>query len=635
MLKTPLKGAFVIALMLIVSAAPNAAPRGIATLIAELNALDTPNYTGGLPRRHRALAEEIRTVLLPQFPVIACPGADPQVSIIGYDPDTDALKDTEKPIDPNLAALLKAFDHQRQEVRDAAAYTIGLLGPAANAAAPALGKRFAAREGKGNWHNDAYGKVVCENIVPADFRMVIPDALLPPQEPWQDFLRKAAVLMATLYLDPDIEYPPGMMEYAYTNYAIAFGDNAADAVPLLAKILDSDKLSLQKHREAAGALSRMEPRIAQPALPALLRHTNTADDTLLNAVTEALIRAKHPAVIPLLIQRADREYLPWSWRPAFCTFGPGAISAEDTLLALAKRDGVWPWIQREAYRALGCVGSRKALPVLIAGIAIPDWQTQGSIAIALGQIPNPGDGAIAALEKLTQHWSSRVRSAAENALVKHGRRPAPPKQADDAQYVEALDVESLGGGTPINHGLPWCDDRGKYSIDGKSWFRIKWRKRTQEPVPNGFPGHKGPIVRGTRAFLRVGNGWLYGADFGHYGGLFQHVSDAGNVSELDEPWHNATQGFWQSGDKIYAFGYQLLKSGESGALFTVTRNAEGIWKGKRIAALPSIVEASAIGPNGEILATDGANTYAWTGDVVPLKCEKTHKGSYFDRRDKR
>lgn len=632
MLKRSLRCAFVVALMLIAPVAPNAAPRDIATLIAELNALDTATYTGGLPHRHRALAQDIRTAMSAQFPTIACPEPSWD-SIAGI--EKDANKPASKPIDGNLALLLKAFDHPRQEVRDTAAYTIGLLGPAAMDAAPKLSDRFATWKGKGNWHNDAYGKVVCRNIGPADFRTVIPDALLPPEDPWLEFLRKSAVLIATLYLDPDIEYPPDMMGHAYRNYAFSFGDKATNAVPLLAQILDSDNLSLQKRREAAFALSQLEPDIAKPALPALLRRVGTTDQTMRDAITEALVRAKHPAAIPLLIERVEREYLGWAWRHALCSFGPAAISAEDALIALGQREGVWPWTQREAYRALGCIGSRKAVPVLITALAIPDWQTQGSIAIALGQIPNPGGEAIAALEKLAHHWSSRVRSAAENALVKHARRPAPPKQVDDAERIEALDVDSFNGGTPIDHGLPWCDERGKYSIDGQSWFRVKWNKRTQEPIPKGFPKDVGAIFRGTRAFLRVEDGWLYGADFGHYGGLFQHVSDAGKVSELDETWHNATHGFVRDNDRILAFGYQLLKSGESGALFVVARNADGAWKAKRIAALPSPANASAKGPNGELLFTDGPNTYAWINDVVPLQCEKTHKGSFFKNNDTR
>lgn len=633
MLRTSLRAALVGALMLAASGAPSAAPRDIATLFAALNALDTPHYTGGLSRRHRALAEDIRTALSPQFPTIACPKPDwSQGTLIGLDKHADDLKDTGKPIDPNLAQLLNAFDHQRQEVRDTAAYTIGLLGPAAIDAAPALARRFASWDGKGNWHNDAYGKVICQNIGAADFREVIPDALLPPEEPWNDFLRKSAALMATLYLDPEIEYPPDMMGYAYGNYALAHGDAAKDAVPLLAQILDSDKLSLQKQREAAEALSRLEPDVAKPALPALLRRANAPDPDIRYKVGESLIRAKHSAAIPLIIERVQNGYIHWSWRHPLCAFGPAAIAAEDALLKLARGDGTWPSQQREAYRALGCIGSRTALPTLLTGLALPDWQTQGSVAIALGLIANPGDEAIAALEKLAaRHWSNRVRSAAENALVKHGRRPAPPKPADDTALVEAMDVDSFNGATPIDHGLPWCDERGKYSIDGRSWFRVKWNKRTQAPVPKGFPIQI--ANHGTRAFLRVDDGWLYGADFGHYGGLFQHVSDDGKVAELDEPWHNATQGFVRDGDRILAFGFQSMKSGEGGALFTVARTSEGAWKAKRIASLPSPANASAKGPGGELLFTDGPNTYAWTNDVVPLKCEKTHRGSFFDRDD--
>jgi hypothetical protein len=632
MLKLWLRCALVVALTLIASDAPTAAPRDIATLISELNALNTPNYTGGLPRRNRALAEEIRSAMTPQFPPAACPPNDwREGTLIGLDDDAVERNRTTTAIDPGLAQLLKAFDYERQEVRDTAAYTIGLLGPSAKDAAHALAQRFASREGKGNWHNDAYGKVTCQRIGAADFRKVIPDALLPPQEPWDSFLRKAAVLMARLYLDPDIEYPPDMMGHAYGNYAIA--NHATDAVPLLAQILDNDRLSLQKQIEAADALRNLDPEMAKPALPALLRKVDTASPALRFSVTEALIRANHPAVIPLLIKRVEDGYDHWSWKQALCDFGPAALAAEDALLNHARRAGIWPSDQRAAYRVLGCIGSRKAVPVLIAALTFPDWETQGAIAIALGQISDPGAEAIDALERLASHWSRRVRSAAENALAKHGRRPRPP-EIPGVERVEELDVVTIGDAGAVDHGLPWCDDSGKYSIDGRSWFRVRWMKRARAAIPKGFP--KDLPDFGTRQFVRVADGWLYGADFGHYGGRFQHISNAGKVTELDETWHNATQGFVQDGKTILAYGLQLLKSGDGGVLFDVARTPDGVWRSTRIATLPSPADAQAKAPSGEILLTDGANTYALIdNEVVPLKCEKTHPGSYFKQNDTR
>lgn len=607
-------------------------PRDTATLFAELNALATANYTGGLPRRNRALAEEIRAAMMPQFPVIECRSPDwRDGTLISPGEDTRPADLPAGKIDANLWQLLSAFNHERQEVRDTAAYAIGLLGPSAVDARPALHNRFASWTGKGNWHNDAYAKVTCQSIGIADFREVIPDALLPPQEPWQDFLRKAPVLMAKLYLDPGIEYPPGMMGYAYTNHAIP--DYAADAVPLLAQVLDDDRLSVQKHIEAAEALQTLEPEMAKPALAALLRRADAADPALRHYVAEALIKANHDAAIPLLIERVEAGYLHWGWRQAICRFGTRALAAEDALLEMTIRDGEWPTNVREAYRALGCIGSRKAIPAMIAALSFPDWETRGAIAIALGGIANPGTEAITALEDLAaRHWSKLVRISAENALIKLGRRPPRP-DASAGDYVEPMDVVRLhwSSSSPVDHGLPWCNPAGKYSIDGHAWFRIKWDTRKRAPIPKGFP-IKVPDW-GTRQFVRVADGWLYGADFGHEGGQFQHISDAGKVSELDQTWHNTSQGFLREDTAILAFGAQVLKSGEGGVLFNVARNADGAWRAVRIATLPSPAHAQSRGPKGEILLSDGPNQYAVSArEIVPLKCDKTFPGGFFERR---
>jgi hypothetical protein len=635
MLKSWLRAALIAALMLVVCGAPSAAPRDSATLIAELNALNTANYTGGLPRRNRALAEEIRAAMLPQFPAVECPPHDwRDGTLIAGDDDTRALDRPAGKIDANLAELLSAFNHERQEVRDTASYAIGLLGPSAVDARPALRSRFGGWKGKGNWHNDAYAKVTCQSIGPADFRKVIPDALLPPQAPWTDFLRKATVLLAKLYLDPDVEYPPDMMGNAYSSYS--FPDNAADAVPLLAQVLDDDRLSLPKHIEAAAALQTLTPEMAMPALPSLLHHARAADPTLRHYVAEALIKAKHDAAIPLLIERVEAGAIHWSWRHPLCAFGARALVAEDALLDRTRREREWPTNVRAAYRVLGCIGSRKSVPTLAAGLAFPDWETRGEIAIALGNIPDPGAEAIAALETLAaRHWSKLVRTSAENALMKLGQR-APRPEVNATDYVEPLDVMRLPWSSvaPVDHGLPWCNPAGKYSIDGRTWFRIKWERRKGAALPKAFPV-KLPEW-GTRQFVRVEDGWLYGADFGHEGGRFQHISDAGKVSELDETWHNATQGFVHDGGAILAYGYQILKSGDGGVLFNVARNTDGVWRAARIATLPSPAHERAKGPNGEILLSDTPNQYAVIErEIVPLKCEKVFKGSFFDRNNAR
>lgn len=603
----------------------------LATLFAALNALDTPNYTGGLPRRNRALAAQIRAAMATEFPEIVCEPAEGAAgTLLGFTDEAAERGDLPKNLNPNLAHLLKAFEHERQEVRDTAAYTIGLLGPSATDLEPALRKRLAVVRSdqrlKGNWHNDAYAKVTCQSVAAADFRQVIPDAMLPPLEPWRDFLRQAAVLMATLYLAEDVEYPPDMMGSAYNSYALA--SEAGPAVALLARILESDRLSIQKQAEAATALRTIEPELAKPALPALLRHTGTTDPQLRFAVTEALVRMKHEAAIPLLVRRVEEQWWHFSWERELCQYGSSAIAAEPALLDLLHREGAWPTNMRSAAIVLGCIGSRRSIPELLSLLALPDWETQEVVAAVLGRLGDARSDVTTALEQLaTAHWSKRVRIAAERGLKKLTGR-----FVDDGR-LERFEVVSVSWSPqPIDHGLPWCDERGKYSIDGQRWFNVAWTKLGRAPVPRGFK--RAVTNHGTRHFLRVGDGWLYAADLGHYGGELEHVADDGRVTPLSAPWHTAGGGFVYDRKAILAFGSQVLISGEGGVLFDVARKTDGIWMATRVAALPSgATNAYAFGPHGEVLLGDEANQYAVVArQVVPLKCERTHKGSYFDKR---
>ncbi len=621
-----------LAWFLVGTPAPNGAPADLAALFDKLNALSTANYSGGLPRRNRALAAQIRSALTQQFPQIPCEQVgDGEGTLVGFADDAGDERKVPEDLDPNLARLLKAFEHDRQEVRDTAAYTIGLIGPAAKSLESALRKRFAVMDSslrvKGNWHNDAYAKVTCQSVVAADFRQVIPDAMLPPLEPWENFLGQAATLMATLYLDENIEYPPGMMSHAYSSYGMAH--KADPAVPLLARILENDRLSVQKQFEAATALGALEADVAKPALPALLRHTSTKDPQLRFAVTEALVRSKHSAAIPLLIERVELRWDHYAWERALCQYGTLALPAEDALLNLVRVQDGWPTDVRSAALVLGCIGSKKSIPGLLSLLPFPDWQTQEVVAAVLGRLGDSKPEVVAALEKLAKaHWSKRVRTTAERALEKLAGRFV------DNGSLESFEVFELRWSPqPIDHGLPWCDDRGRFSIDGRGWFNVTWTKLNGK-VPKGFKRKAAEI--GTRHFLRVDDGWLYAANYGHEGGEFEHVSDDGRVTELSAAWHTSGGGFVREGDAILGFGSQILISGEGGVLFDVARRSDGVWKATRIAALPSgATSAFAAGPNGEVLLSDEANKYAVIArQVVPLKCTRVHKGNFFDERNR-
>ena len=287
---------------------------------------------------------------------------------------------------------------------------------------------------------------------------------------------------------------------------------------------------------------------------------------------------------------------------------------------------------REATRALGCIGSQNALPLLTARLTAPDWEANVAAATAIGQIGGAPPDTIAILERLSEHhWSVKVRNAADDALAAlRGTSNQSPAKSQKGK----IETITIGGPpSPVDHGLPWCDDRGRYSIDGKSWFFVKWIKPTPEKLPDGLPAKNVPLQGlGTQTFLHVGDGWLFGSDGFEDEGFLGHASQNFPFQELDQQ-HASILGIVEVKGRYLAFGFELLKSSDrAGSLFELTRAADGSWHADRVLALPSAPTVYAFSPGGQLLLSDVPNDYAVIGnDVVPLKCERTFPKSYFDQ----
>jgi len=594
--------------------------RGEAPLDA-LATLDTPNYTGGLTRQARAVAERIHAAMAPRY-TATCGSSRPEDGVLIGKLDDMAAAAPHIPDDPDLAALIRSLDSPRAETRDVVAYTIGLLGPSAKAAEPALEKRFGGSVG--GWINFAYGAVSCQNVVAADFRRTLAPSLLPPEQPWKDFLAKSARLMATLYLDPDVEYPPDMMGYAYDNYGIA----GSAPVDLLARILDDEQLSIQKRREAVEALSRVSAPALEPARAALERAAASADDkTRFYAIRPLVALRDTAAMTPLIKEIGYHAWLGY-WDEELCTIGPAAISAQDRLIEVAVHSD-WPSVRRRAVAVLGCIKSAKSLPALVPLLSGDDWVLALSAARAIGRIGVRDVRAEAALAGLADnHWSAKVRDAAARTLGQLGARaPVPPRPSiPDLRTV----IVSTGGPPPvIDHGLPWCDPKARYSLDGKHWFAVHWRERYYQPVPPGFHP-KSAIVQtvGTQQFLDVADGWLMGSMGFENEGLLAHIARDGTVDDLGIEDATIT-GFARVHGRILAFGIEVESVDDGGVLFEVSRAPDGAWHATRLVILPGFPGAQAFAPNGELLLTDGVNSYAVIEDkIVPLKCERS-LGDYF------
>lgn len=629
---------------LLLTAASSASPARVP--FDALFLLDTRHYTGGLTRADRALAEQIRALMAPRY-TATCGRPDPMSgTLVSTDIDgTRTVPPSSKGVDPDFQTLIRALDDPRQEVRDVAAYTIGLLGPGAKAAEPILGKKFSSRE-RGGWYNSAYGRITCSAVVVPDLVRVVPSDLLPAAEPRQDYNVRVLTMLADLYLDPDVEYPPGILGDPDSAPSI----DAVQLCLLLAKILDDSTLSDRKRFEAAVVLGRAEPDAVRAVLPILYRAAASPSRGIRHYVGEALYRLRDPAAVPLLIEDIG-GYDDWGgeWDDRLCDFGPTAIAAEDRLIDIAVHSD-WPTVVRRAVRTLGCIRSVKALPVLTEALRARDWPLNLVAARAIAAIGTRDPGTLAVLNRLAAtHWSLKVRDAAsatlEPASGAFSARDMVPAErsrgvASSAMRQGRVEIITVGGlPGPFYHGLTQCASGSRYSIDGRRWFHVAWRRPAWNDAPPGFRP-KIPLVQedgdqkiGTQTFLRVRDGWLMGSSGFEFEGVLAHVGNDGAVQLLRGKIGGPTIfGIVRASATIYAFGLEFLRDDPAGSLFEIAQDGGGDWHATRILALPSPPRRYALAPSGELLLSDGPNEYAIVqGDVVPLKCEKTAPDSYFDK----
>jgi HEAT repeat protein len=615
----------------LVGSCTNAQP-GVS--IEPLLSVSTPNYTGGLTVAVMNTADEIVTALRPRFPEKAC---EPQSPLSGelVSKEPGGRAPSFRGLDPTLAALVRALDHPKREVRDVAAYTLGRLGPSAKQVQRHLDAKFAEGSESGTvaqsgWINFAYERVSCERVTAPDIRQALPLELLTQADD-QDFVPNSAVLLATLYLAEDVEYPPGLLADMFRNYNP--GRRAPGAVPLLARIAQSERLSWTKRVEAVQALAQTDAAELGPAAPVLESLATNEVQELRFYVANALIKLRSEKAIPLLIERVEDGDWP-VWERDLCAYGSAALPAEGRLIELAST-ATWQRVTRAAIATLGCIRSRKAVPALVEMLQSRDWQTVAGAADALGRIGARDDAVTAELRGVVRdHWSIAVRRQAWKALT--ALAVDLPEPVPFYPWRETNEQIIGGPPGPIDHGLPWCDDHGKYSIDGVHWFTVKWIQPVLQPVPAKFP-KKDVLLQGigTQTFLRTDDGWLFGSNGFESEGVLAHVSDRGVITAMDAipntPFgHASVQGIVRVAGRYFAFGFEILKAGDAGVLFEFTRSPAGQWEAHVLMDLPSAPYSHAIAPTGELLLSDGPNDYAIVQDrIVPLKCETKFPQSYF------
>ena len=573
-----------------------------------LSTLNTPNYTGGLPSKNRALAKQIRQAMIAEFPASSCAAPNVLEGVkIGNVNDQEIAEPDLAINNDDLRFLVDQLSNPSQEVRDTATYTLSLFGPVVDVVVPVLEAKRADESVKGNWYNHALSKISCDNWAAADFRRVIPQHWLPSEENWSEFLDQTEDLLVQLYQDPEVEYPPKMLFRNLRNYG--FSDSDETMSRSLYDLVLNAELSDMKRQEAADLLIWKYDSITDFLTgDELINMTNELNEDLNQSIKDLLVKLNHPIGLEYLAEEMKEESL-WGWSREICPYGEAGISLEDDLIeALYRYD--YPDSKMDVMTSMACIKSKKAIPILRKMALSKHWELAKSAVESLGQAGRNTWLVRRTLKKVSKDtWSRQVRDAAQESL----RLLQTGESVAEDEDVIRLKM----GPASIDHGMPACEPDDQFSLDGQRWFLVEWVEESVPEPPAGFPAELISDYR-THVFYPVADGWLFGSEKGHYDGAFVFWSATKRPYYLS-PFTDIYSIF-EYQDEIWAIGYQVFADGDAGVVFKV-KNIDGEWRAIRGMTLPSPPFGYAFGPDKQLLLKDHLNHYALIGEqIIPLRC---------------
>lgn len=602
-------------------------------LISQIFTMESEVYTGGLGLKNRDLANQIRSSMLQEFPIVSCN----EPSVLSEKESRQILENEDySKLNPetienkNIKLLVEALDSSSQEVRDTATYTLSLFGPSIIEIIPFIKAKRDDHSIKGNWYNHALSEIDCYNSQGAHYKRVIPDNLFSIANNKFEVHGNPAILLIDLFTNPNIEYPQGLLSF-FTFDSSKFKTSRIIIFNKLIEILINSNLSVNKRIDAAWALNGFPINLLNIQNEKLVDLSTHSNKDLAKAIKYLLIKTRHPEGIKILKKELQEDL--WGWGEDICQYGEEATELETDLINVIRRNK-----DRNDYldniESLGCIKSKKAIALLLELAKSNDWEIAFRSINSIGEIGENTKKIRKTLNDVIKTtWSKQVRQAAQEALktLKTGKEIKKIIKnetyiSEDGEEMEILQPITIGWGpAAVDHGMPWCNEKGKYSIDNKNWFNVDWNREGLPKAPAGFPNNLIPDYR-THTFYQVDDGWLFGSEKGHYDGTFIYwAPDKEAYYIADE--YTEIYSIFRYNNSILAIGYDI---GDAGVLFKII-NEDDRWVAKRIMTLPSPPFGYAFGPNNELFFSDGPNDYAVINNqIVPLKCELKVEGSYFD-----
>lgn len=336
------------------------------------------------------------------------------------------------------------------------------------------------------------------------------------------------------------------------------GDKAAAAVDPLFALATDETQPAAKRRRAIVALGL----IGEPAQRAVVRLQERkdywelqGDSKLKRVVDEAIVRVGASEAVPILTralkesQEAESTLL--ILRDIAALSQRGVMAGSTVIKYLNAAD--WE-VRVAAVRTLGYIGFQEAERDLTALLKNKeDWRLVLSAAESLGRLKNKQ--AIATLEEVSKnHWHPRVREAADRAISATERDNAKKENSAEPSPVaqEFFDYENF-------------DDK------------MDSLKEAEAPLL------KIPVAVTPSQRLTVDNGYFIATDNGEWGGETKFIDSKKHahlvVSENTQALYRISSG------ALAVTG--LAHMGTSiGAIYKLSKRADGSWVGEKWRALP-------------------------------------------------
>ena len=387
-----------------------------------IRAMPDDAYIGGMPPAVSEVARRVRQRMQADrggaLPECRPPGPGQGLVVatdVGLVPDPSKTQ-----TQTVLAELQSLLTSERPFVRDAAAFIVGEIGPAASSLAPDLNGHDIHRS---LWFSHALGRISCQSYAMSRTLELVPEAArvkLLGAVRGSGATHSDLRLVARLLEFPELRWPDqffsNVIEDGNDIGRLEKEPQSGPSVRIIADHIADEALSRPLRLDLLNLLRQLG-HSAKPAADTLWVLANATDDDLAIAAASALVETGSERSVD-----AGKELL------VRFNYGPSALpeelcsmkrAAEVLGPVLRKRLDGTSWADAaETIKMLGCIDPIGNASVARRLLTHPSWEVQLAAIEALKKSAGSDQETRTSLEAIqVSHWSGLVRKAAAEALA--------------------------------------------------------------------------------------------------------------------------------------------------------------------------------------------------------------------------